>query len=223
MYFSATLFSLVGFSSPTLTSLSVAVTNFAFTMMSLFLIDIVGRRRILLVSIPIMIFALLSCGIAFRYVVLPPDADVPNLAASHEAVAEVPGTENTSTQLVLASVILYVAAYALGLGNVPWQQSELFPLYVRSLGSGLSTATNWGSNFVVGGTFLPMLDLLSPSWTFVVYAIVCLVGWFLIWCVYPETKGLNLEETGELLKYGWGVEQSLKRTQEHERVSSTTS
>jgi SP family myo-inositol transporter-like MFS transporter 13 len=106
----------------------------------------------------------------------------------------------------VASIILYVAGYATGLGNVPWQQSELFPLNIRSLGSSLATAVNWGSNTVVGLTFLQMLDGLGPSWTFLIYAFVCLVGWFAIWLVYPETKGLTLEETGELLKEGWGVQ-----------------
>ena len=39
MYFSATIFTLVGFQSPTLTSLTVAVTNFIFTLVALTLID----------------------------------------------------------------------------------------------------------------------------------------------------------------------------------------
>ena len=90
-------------------------------------------------------------------------------------------------------------------------QSELFPLSIRSLGSGLATATNWGSNFVVGLTFLPMMQFLTPVWTFVVYGCVCVVGWISIWAIYPETKGLGLEEVGGLLKDGWGVEKSLER------------
>jgi MFS transporter, SP family, solute carrier family 2 (myo-inositol transporter), member 13 len=217
MYFSATIFSLIGFSSPTLTSLSVAVTNFAFTVLSLLLIDLLGRRRILLISIPVMVFALLGCGVAFNYIILPSDTNAPNPSTSPDGIAKVPWSKRTSPLFVLANIVLYVAAYALGLGNVPWQQSELFPLNVRSLGSSLSTATNWGSNFIVGVTFLPMLDILSPSWTFVVYAVVCLVGWFLVWYIYPETRGLSLEETGELLKDGWGVEKSLRRRTDHER------
>jgi SP family myo-inositol transporter-like MFS transporter 13 len=101
--------------------------------------------------------------------------------------------------------MLYVGAYALGLGNVPWMQSELFPLNVRSFGSGLSTSVNWGANFVVGLTFLPMMELLTPAWTFVIYAGVCVVGWLAVWRIYPETKGLGLEEVGALLSAGWGV------------------
>jgi SP family myo-inositol transporter-like MFS transporter 13 len=221
MYFSATIFSLIGFSSPTLTSLSVAVTNFAFTILSLLLIDLLGRRRILLVSIPVMVFALLGCAVAFNYIILPSDTNAPNPSTSPDGVAKVPWLKRTSPLFVLANIVLYVAAYAVGLGNVPWQQSELFPLNVRSLGSSLSTAMNWGSNFIIGVTFLPMLDILSPTWTFVVYAIVCWVGWFLIWYIYPETRGLSLEETGELLKDGWGVEKSLRRRTDHERRRRT--
>jgi len=116
--------------------------------------------------------------------------------------------------IVLVSVMLYVGSYALGLGNVPWMQSELFPLNVRSLGSGISTSTNWGSNFIVGLTFLPMMEFLTPTWTFVVYACVCIAGWLLIWGIYPETMGLGLEETGALLADGWGVNKSLRRTEE---------
>lgn len=107
--------------------------------------------------------------------------------------------------------MLYVGSYAIGLGNVPWMQSELFPLNVRSLGSGISTGTNWGANFVVGVTFLPMMEWLTPEWTFGVYAVVCVLGWFAIWGIYPETKGLSLEEVGELLAEGWGVRKSLRR------------
>ncbi|KAK7227212.1 hypothetical protein V2G26_015215 [Clonostachys chloroleuca] len=101
--------------------------------------------------------------------------------------------------------MLYVASYAVGLGNVPWMQSELFPLSVRSKGSGLATATNWGANFVVGLTFLPLMDLLSPSWTFVLYAVVCVAGYVMIWRIYPETAGLSLEAATALLEHGWGV------------------
>ncbi|KAL8654957.1 MAG: hypothetical protein Q9210_001200, partial [Variospora velana] len=70
---------------------------------------------------------------------------------------------------------------------------------------------NWGSNFVVGLTFLPMMELLNPSWTFALYALVCLAGWVCTWKIYPETKGLELEDMRELLKDGWGVQESLNR------------
>lgn len=112
---------------------------------------------------------------------------------------------------IVVSLIIFVCGYAIGLGNIAWQQSELFPLSVRSLGSGFATATNWGCNFLVGLTFLPLMEYLTPVWTFSVYALVCLVGWFLAWKIYPETKGLGLEDMRGLLRDGWGVKESLDR------------
>ena len=197
MYFSATIFSLVGFDSPTLASLSVAVTNCVFTVVAILLIDIIGRRRILLHSIPIMVLGLLLTAVAFHFLpVVATNIEVPH--DSHPYTGAWP-------MLIFISIILYVASYAIGLGNVPWQQSELFPLSVRAMGSGIATSINWGTNFIVGLTFLPMMQFLTPVWTFATYAAVCVAGWFFIWRIYPETRGLGLEEVGELLKNGWGV------------------
>lgn len=193
MYFSATIFTMLGFPIPTLTSLVVAVTNFVFTLAALFQIDRVGRRRILLWSIPFMIAGLLLAAFGFSLVKLASTAD--NDSAAHNAAVT-----------ILVSIMVYVAGYAMGLGNVPWMQSELFALNVRSLGSGIATATNWGANFIIGLTFLLLMDALTPTWTFVLYAVVCAIGYGLIWLFYPETAGLSLEEAATLLEDdNWGV------------------
>ncbi|KAI1083723.1 general substrate transporter [Whalleya microplaca] len=199
MYFSATIFTILGFAIPTLTSLAVAATNFAFTALALVLIDRIGRRRVLLYSIPIMIIGLLLSAWGFSIVKLPPATNSTSIKAETE-----PPTQGAAV-VILVSIMIYVASYALGLGNVPWMQSELFPLNVRSLGSGMATATNWLANFIVGLTFLPLMDSLTPTWTFALYAVVCAVGWLGVWRIYPETAGLTLEEATGLLDNGWGV------------------
>ncbi|KAL2819930.1 general substrate transporter [Aspergillus cavernicola] len=206
MYFSATIFSLLSFSSPTLTSLSVAMTNFLFTLLAFAYIDKIGRRRILLYSIPVMVVSLLACALTFTSVRLPKLTPEPE-AKTREATVE----NSFLPMIILLCLTVYTAAYAFGLGNVPWQQSELFPLNVRSLGSALATATNWGSNFIVGLTFLPMMELLSPSIVFALYGLVCVVGWFGVRAIYPEMSGLNLEDVKSLLAEGWGVRESLAR------------
>ncbi|KAI1161794.1 putative MFS myo-inositol transporter [Nemania serpens] len=193
MYFSATIFLMLGFTVPTLTSLSVASTNFIFTVAALLLIDRIGRRRILLWSIPFMAFGLLATAFGFS-ALKPPSVTTRDTGLAWSAPI-----------FILVNIMVYVAAYALGLGNVPWMQSELFPLNVRSLGSGLATATNWLANFIIGLTFLPLMDVLTPSWTFVLYSIVCMAGWIAVWWIYPETVGLSLEEATGLLEHGWGV------------------
>ncbi|KAK3065589.1 hypothetical protein LTS18_000066 [Coniosporium uncinatum] len=252
MYFSATIFSLVGFRSPTLTSLSIALTNFAFTLVAFYAIDRLGRRRILLLSIPIMVLGLALCAFAFRYVDLdsqtqstpsrsylsPLHLHRPSARLDGKPLGSFSNLDSISNPpsgggggggggrssaahhwplLILASMTLYVAGYAVGLGTVPWQQSELFPLPVRALGSSLATSTNWLGNAVVGATFLPMMEALSPSWTFAAYAGVCAVCWCCVWNVYPETAGLGLEDVGGLLARGWGVGESVTRWKHRRR------
>ncbi|TIA52134.1 putative MFS myo-inositol transporter [Aureobasidium pullulans] len=200
MYFSATIFALVGFTSPIGTSLSISVSNFVFTLLAFAIIDRVGRRRILLYSIPFMILGLASCSLAFMHIdASPSDTVAPSTAVS------APKSPSPWSLVLLCSLIFYVASYACGLGCVPWQQSELFSLSVRSMGSGLATATNWTSNFIVGATFLPMMHTLGPSATFLVYVVVCLIGYAWVWRCYPETKNLELEQVKRLLENGWGV------------------
>ncbi|KAI0995173.1 Myo-inositol transporter 1 [Podosphaera aphanis] len=198
MYFSATIFTLLGFESPTLASLTVASANFVLTCVALRLVDRIGRRRILLSSIPVMIVSLLFCSLGFHFILLPnPISRLPTDLSSN--VATTPPPSRIAPTFILLSITLYVGAYAIGLGTVPWLQSELFPLSVRALGSGLSTGTNWASNFLIGLSFLPLMDLLTPTGTFILYAALCAVGWILIWRFYPETMGCGLEEIGALL------------------------
>ena len=206
MYFSATIFSLLDFSSPTLTSLSIAITNFVCTFLALMIIDHVGRRRILLLSIPVMVAGLIATSIGYEYL------GHPDWDHDHATSTPVAGARSPWAVVILLAMVLYVCGYAIGLGNIAWQQSELFPLSVRSLGSGLATATNWGSNFVVGLTFLPMMEYLTPVWTFAIYSLICIVGWVCCWAIYPETKGLGLEDVRNLLRDSYGVEESLRRT-----------
>lgn len=200
MYFSATIFSLVGYTNPVATSLSIALTNFIFTVFAFKLIDRIGRRNILLYSMPFMALGLAACAVSFSFINPGRDQKV-----NHSNSVTVAVSSNAWPYLLLASLIGYVSAYAIGLGCVPWQQSELFPLSVRSLGSGLATMTNWSSNFVVGVSFLPMMQTFGATTTFVCYAVVCVFGWCLIWAIYPETSGLALEDVGKLLANGWGV------------------
>ena len=214
MYYSATIFALVGFKSPILTSLCIAVTNFVFTLVAFDYIDRVGRRRILLLSIPVMVLGLALCAVAFLFL------DLSGQDGGHIVVSALDGPSAKSGHwplVILIAMVTYVASYAVGLGNVPWQQSELFPLAVRSLGSAAATATNWASNFVVGLTFLPMMELITPTATFAVYALVCVLCWFAVARIYPETAGLGLEEVSAVLRESYGVKQSLVRFAETKR------
>ncbi|KZP10630.1 general substrate transporter [Athelia psychrophila] len=67
MYYSATLFKDIGFNQPTAVGLIITGTNFLFTHIALKYIDIVGRRKIMTISAPGMIFGLTLGSIAFHW------------------------------------------------------------------------------------------------------------------------------------------------------------
>jgi len=105
-------------------------------------------------------------------------------------------------------MIIYVASYAIGLGNVPWQQGELFSLDVRGIGTSLATATNWSGNLLIGATYLSLMAKITPAGAFGFYAGLCLLGWlFCVFC-FPETAGLSLEEIKMIFVDDFGIKAS---------------
>ncbi|KAG0697657.1 general substrate transporter [Suillus ampliporus] len=209
MYYSASLFQEIGFNQPTAVGLIVSGTNFVFTLIALKYIDIVGRRRIMVFSAPGMIFGLTLASIAFHYMTLHTGGDLVTGATYSK----------TWSAIVLLSMIIFVASYATGLGNVPWQQGELFGLEVRGIGTSLSTATNWAGNLLIGSTYLSLMAKITPAGAFGFYAGLCLLGWLFCLFFFPETAGLSLEEAQSIFRDGFGIRESQRmRNQKRETM-----
>lgn len=208
MYFSGTIFESVGFDNPVSVSLIVAGTNFVFTLVAFLIIDLVGRRRILLGSIWGMAVALAINAIAFHF--LKFDTDNGNL------VGDPSNKHNVWSKIVIVAMLLYVAFYAVGIGNVPWQQSEMFPTRVRGAGTSLATSVNWAGSLVISATFLTMLQNITPTGTFSLFAGLCAFGEVFVAIFYPETAGLTLEEVQDLLKDGFNIRKSVYWSKERQ-------
>lgn len=200
MYFSATIFKSVGFDDSTSVSIVVAATNFVFTIVAFFLIDLVGRRRILLLSMPCVMGFLVLNAIAFHFI----DIEfVGNNAVVH-------GDHHTWGIVIIVAMICFVASYAVGIGNVPWQQSEMFPQRVRGVGLSYACSANWTGSLIISSTFLTMLKNITPTGTFCLFTGFCLVAYFLIIFTYPELSNLELEEVQDILTGGFQIKKSVK-------------
>jgi SP family myo-inositol transporter-like MFS transporter 13 len=173
----------------------------------------------MLLTVPLMTVALVGVSIAFyrESAVMaiaggasPTSLTLPPGLTRATGGVLVPGTDYPAnlTTSVLIGMAFFVAAYATGLGNIPWQQGELFALEVRGLGTSLCTATNWLCNLVIAATFLSLMQAATPAGAFGLYAAVCAAGWVFCYYLYPETSGLSLEEVSEVFKDGFGVHKS---------------
>jgi hypothetical protein len=95
----------------------------------------------------------------------------------------------------VASVMLYVGAFAISLGPIFWLLiSEIYPLRIRGVAMGIATMSNWTRNMLVTLTFLVLLNDLGPARTFWLYGLLSAGAFIFSYRRVPETKGRALEE-----------------------------
>ncbi|KAG2150113.1 general substrate transporter [Suillus cothurnatus] len=103
---------------------------------------------------------------------------------------DIPATPNA----VVICVIVFNAAFGYSWGPIPWlYPPEIMPLTFRSKGVSISTATNWAFNFLVGETTPYLQDVIT--WRlYPMHGFYCACSFILVYFLYPETKGVPLEE-----------------------------
>lgn len=193
MYYSAMMFSIVGFNNAIAVSIVVSATNFTFTWLAVLYVDSIGRRKLLLNTVWIMVISLIVTGLAFLNVDLK---DTYHKLSSLEGS----GTKSTAPFIIVAATIVFVASYATAMGNVPWQASEFMAIDVRHYGSMCIASTNWIMNSLVSLSFLSLLQWITPTGTFLLYAFFSLLTYIGIYFCYPEVAGIPLEEVNEIFK-----------------------
>ncbi|MGN6205105.1 sugar porter family MFS transporter [Humibacter sp.] len=175
IYYAPTILSDTGLSASSSIgqTVFVGVTNVVFTIVAVLLLDRVGRRALLLIGTIGLTVSLAVLGIYFA----------------------VPTLQHTAGWLALICLIVYIAAFAIGLGPVFWLMiSEIFPSGLRSKAMSVSTMTNWAANFVVAGSFLTLNMLITRQGTFFVYTAIGVASFLFFMFRVPETKGRSLEQ-----------------------------
>jgi len=173
IYYAPTIFQLAGFfsaSAAIFATVGVGAVNVIVTLVALMLIDRLGRRPLLIVSLSGMVASLALLATAFS--------------------SRFPFTGS----LAAISLMAYVGFFAIGLGPVFWLLiSEIYPLSVRGLATSMAALTNWASNFVVALTFLLLVQALGKTGTFLLYAVLGVAALVFVMKYVPETKDLSLE------------------------------
>ncbi|MCQ2233422.1 MAG: sugar porter family MFS transporter [Paludibacteraceae bacterium] len=181
IYYGPAIFLKAGFEgaeAAVMASVSIGVVNVLFTILSLFIIDKLGRRKLFFIGMSGMLVTLVLIGCSFLYGMGP--------------------------YAVVGSMLLYIAFFAVSMGPLGWLIiSEVFPTKVRGVGSSIGSLANWGFNALVVWTFFKMInaftnftgsDNAGTAYTFFVFTALTVIG--MIWGKYflPETKGVSLEQ-----------------------------
>lgn len=170
LYYLNDIFAQAGFDkvSSDLQAVALGSANLVFTILAMSVIDKLGRKMLLLIG---------SVGCA--------------LSLGGTAWIFLTGTNKHLLVFMLAG---FTASFAFSQGAVIWVYlSEVFPNRVRAKGQSLGSFTHWAMNAIIAQVF-PMLAALSQGGPFVFFCGMMVAQFFVVWTLFPETKGHTLEE-----------------------------
>lgn len=102
-------------------------------------------------------------------------------------------------------------AFGASWGPVPWAMpAEIFPSSLRAKGVGLSTASNWLNNFIIG-LITPPLVQNTGFGAYVFFAVFCAGSFAWTWFFVPETNGRSLEQMDHVFKDYRGEDEMARR------------
>jgi SP family xylose:H+ symportor-like MFS transporter len=153
----------------------IGLVNLVFTLIAMSLVDKLGRK-------PLMLFG--AGGLAIMYVI----------------IAHI--LKNTAGGALSPFVLAAIATYALSLAPVTWVLiSEIFPNRIRGRATSTAVIALWLAYSVLVYTFPVIAEGLGEYVPFLVYTVICILGFLFILIRLPETKGKSLEEVEkELIK-----------------------
>lgn len=182
LYYAPEILSKIGLGAKDslLNSIAIGGTNLIFTFVGLYLIDRLGRKKLLLIGSLGYIFSLVMVAICFAL--------------------------HASPVLLLFFLLLFIASHAVGQGAVIWVFiSEIFPNKIRATGQSFGASIHWVFAAIitlVTPFFLDDKDGVFkdnpwPIFTFFAGMMVLQLLWVLT--KMPETKGKSLEELEQQL------------------------
>jgi len=191
-YFGPVFFQQLGsIDNPFLISMVTTLVNVLSTPASFVMVEKIGRR-------PILIYGAAGM-VVMQFIVGAIGATAGKNTADHPA-------NPNATRAMIAFICLNISVFATTWGPAAWIViGEIFPLTIRSRGVGLSTASNWFWNCIIG-VITPYLvadradSAKLGSNVFFMWGSLCIVSFLFAFFLVPETKGLTLEQVDKMLE-----------------------
>ncbi|KAI1759789.1 putative MFS quinate transporter [Hypoxylon sp. FL1150] len=197
------LFKLLGITGQNESLLVTAVFGLvkfaAAVVCALFLVDVIGRKRALLLGIALQ-------AIAMVYVAGFLTA-VPELGIDDSYV--LPTAKVAASRGAIAMIYISGVGWALGWNSMQYLlTAELFPLRIRAVSTSLVMTLHfvnqYGSSRALPNMLLATDDGgITPMGTFWFFAAVTIIGGLWVWFFVPETAGRSLESMDRLFDLPW--------------------
>ncbi|MDR0793706.1 MAG: sugar porter family MFS transporter [Chitinophagaceae bacterium] len=178
IYFAPRVFELAGLDKGAafLQSAGVGLVNLVFTLFGLYLIDRIGRKKLMLIGSIGYIVSLGAIATAFL--------------------------QHSGGMIMPVLVFVFIASHAIGQGSVIWVfLSEIFPNEVRSYGQSLGCSVHWILAAVITSVFPFFADnpAIGPAKIFLFFMAMMVLQLLWVLIKMPETKGQSLENMKNII------------------------
>lgn len=175
LYYGPTIFEEAGLSGgdALFSQVLVGIVNVVTTIIAVFIIDKVGRKKLVYYGVSGMVLSLLLIGFYFHF-------------------SESMGLPNS---FLLFFFLFYVFCCAISISAVIFVLlSEMYPTRIRGMAMSTAGFALWIGTYLVGQLTPWMLQNLTPTGTFLLFALMCVPYMLIVWKLIPETTGKSLEE-----------------------------
>ncbi|WP_239738480.1 sugar porter family MFS transporter [Mammaliicoccus sp. C-M14] len=168
----------LGDSAAITSTIGIGTVNVIMTIVGVFLVDKIGRKKMLLTGSVGMGLSLLIIGFA--------EFSLGNIGL-----------------IMILSMCLFMVSYSSTWGMITWVVlAEIFPLKIRGMAMGLCTFGLWTTNGIIAFLFPVLTEKLGTGTIFIIFAVICAFSFYFIKTYLPETKGKTLEELELDIRFG---------------------
>lgn len=198
--FAGDIFKDAGFQNPQFIATMSNVAATVVTILSIFFVDLFGRKVLLSFSGAAMIVGSFGIGTYFFKFMTCSATSTNNLTFLLQATPA-SSCQSNFQWMIITFFVIHTVGFSIGWGTIPFiLNSELFPLRIRGSLAGVATAVNWACSALVSSAYAPFANLVHPYnvwWAFGIFNIISTVfaAVFL-----PETKGAKLEKIEHFLQ-----------------------
>lgn len=176
LYYAPRIFEEAGLGAKTalLSSIGIGFINLIFTLIGVYLIDRLGRRKLMIYGSIGYIFSLSMVAASFYL--------------------------NWTGMAVPVFLFVFIAAHAIGQGAVIWVFiSEIFPNHLRAAGQSFGSSVHWVLAAIIPSLVPIFFTLYGVGNVFAFFAIMMVFQLLFVLFMMPETKGISLEDVSKTL------------------------
>jgi SP family arabinose:H+ symporter-like MFS transporter len=164
----------INISNALLSQIIFGLANFLFTIIAIWKVDKMGRRPLYIIGSIGAAISLLFTGICFY-------------------------SGATNNIALVIGIILFLACFAFSIGPLKFViAAEIFPTKIRGRALALSIMMMWVADTIVGQLTPVLLASIGPAFTFWFFSFCCLLSFWVVYKMVPETRGRSLEEVQDI-------------------------